>query len=236
MALVPNSKAEIDSGGESPISSSDSKRASKAIERVTPSLRELAAEKNLKLGSPVFIRILKEERELEIWLRSEKSKSFSLFKTYRVAYWGPGKLGPKLRQGDAQAPEGFYYFKAGNLNPYSKYHLAMNIGYPNAFDRAHDRTGSHIMIHGSTASIGCYAMTDRSIEEIYALVSHAFNRGQPFIRVHVFPFRMTADRLEKEKDNPNHAFWLNLKEGYEAFEDDKTPPNVLVREKRYVFE
>jgi len=226
--------AEVDPGGASPISSTAPDRARQAIARVTPGLKEKAKELGLTVGKPVYLRLFKEEDELELWLQKPNAKDFALFKTYRIATWGGGTLGPKLRQGDGQAPEGFYYFNSKGLNPQSNYHLSMNLGYPNAFDRAHDRTGDFLMIHGHRVSIGCYAMTDRSIEEIYTLCKLALDGGQPYVRAHAFPFRMTAERLAKEAANPNHAFWTNLKEGYDAFEKSKVPPEVSVSGKRYV--
>ena len=146
-----------------------------------------------------------------------------------------GKLGPKLAEGDRQAPEGFYYVNRSRMKPDSTFHLAFNIGYPNSYDRAHNRTGSFIMVHGNQVSIGCFAMTDYWIEEIYTLCAEALKNGQPFFRVHIFPFRMTDERLAKESSNPWHPFWSNLKEGYDWFEEKKTPPNVTVGEKTYTF-
>ena len=123
-----------------------------------------------------------------------------------------GSLGPKLAEGDHQAPEGFYYVARSGMNPNSRYHLSFDIGYPNTFDRAHRRTGSLIMIHGNRVSIGCFAMTDVSIEEIYTLCAVALTKGQKFFRVHSFPFRMTDERLQKEKENHHYAFWSQLKQ------------------------
>ena len=143
----------------------------------------------LKLGSPVFLRIMKEDNELEVWLKSD-STTYKKWKTYPIARWS-GTLGPKLAEGDGQAPEGIYDITLARLHPGSKYHLAFNIGYPNAFDRAHDRTGSLIMIHGSNVSIGCFAMTDPVIEDLYLVVDAALDKGQAAVPVHSFPFRMT---------------------------------------------
>ena len=82
------------------------------------------------------------------------------FATYPICLWS-GRLGPKLREGDRQAPEGFYTVSAEQLNPNSRWHRSFSLGFPNAFDQAHGRTGSFIMVHGGCPSIGCYAMTDR---------------------------------------------------------------------------
>ena len=90
----------------------------------------------------------------------------TIFKTYPICSYSGG-LGPKIQQGDRQAPEGFYLVSLEQLNPRSKYYLAFNVGFPNAYDRAYGRTGSNIMVHGDCTSSGCYAMTDAVMEEIY---------------------------------------------------------------------
>lgn len=185
-----------------------------------------------KVGAPVFIRIFKEERELELWLKD--GEIFRLYETYPVAGMS-GDLGPKLAEGDRQAPEGFYYVTPGQMNPDSAYHLAFNIGFPNSFDRSHGRTGSFIMVHGSNVSVGCFAMTDEKIEEIYTLCDAAHQAGQPFFRVHIFPFRMTAERMSEAEGHEWFSFWKNLQTGYDRFEAERVPPNVEVRNSTYIF-
>ena len=207
-------------------------RLSAIIERVTPILQEELRQQELTLGAPVFLRIFKASRTLEVWM--ERDGRFRLFKQYEICSYA-GDLGPKLRTGDLQSPEGFYFVTPGRLNPASRFHLSFDLGYPNAYDRAHGRTGSDLMVHGDCVSIGCYAMTDASIEEIYALVDAAFRGGQPFVRVHIFPFHMDAANLEAQASSPWADFWKNLKEGYDWFERCGRPPNVEVEEKRYVF-
>jgi len=209
-------------------------REKDAITRRSPRLSKELAAKNLKLGAPVFVRIFKESRELEIWMKHQENGKFQHVRTWKIAAMS-GKLGPKLAEGDMQAPEGFYYVDRSRMKPDSDFHLAFNIGYPNSYDLAHNRTGSFIMVHGNRVSIGCFAMTDYWIEEIYTLCAQALKNGQPFFRVHVFPFRMTEERLSKEANSPWHAFWKNLKQGYDWFEQKKTPPNVNVSGKRYIF-
>jgi murein L,D-transpeptidase YafK len=147
-----------------------------------------------------------------------------------------GELGPKLAEGDGQTPEGFYEVNPRGLNPKSHYHLAFNIGYPNAYDRAHGRTGSFIMVHGSRVSIGCFAMTNDSIEQIYCLVEAALERGQAAVPIHCFPFRMTAERMALALESPWFGFWTQLHEGYIAFEATRFPPVMAVRRKRYLRE
>ncbi len=210
-------------------------RAQAVAKRVMPPLQRALQEKGLKFGSPVFVRIFKEERLLELWMKQvDSSDSFQLFRTYPIAAMS-GSLGPKLAEGDRQAPEGFYHVPASMMNPRSRFHLAFNIGYPNRYDQAHGRTGSFIMVHGDRQSIGCFAMTDAKIEEIYTLCDAALKGGQSFFRVHSFPFRMTSERMERTRDHRWESFWKNLQEGYQWFEEKKNPPRVEVASLKYIF-
>ena len=211
------------------------RRAAAAAARVGPKLKRQLHAKGLRLGDPVFIRIFKESRELEVWVREPLKKTFKRFKTYRIVNWGGGSLGPKVKQGDGQAPEGFYHVGRSRMKPDSKYHLAFNLGYPNTYDRAHRRTGKYLMVHGNKVSIGCYAMTDAWIEEIYTLTDAALRRGQAYFRVHAFPFRMTPERMEKARSSRWFSFWQNLKTGYDWFEEKQIPPDVSVEGRRYRF-
>lgn len=208
-------------------------RRKAVFEKVVPGLKEAFAEKELVWGSPVFLRAFKEERILEVWVK--KDKGFVLFKSYPIRA-DSGKLGPKLKEGDLQIPEGFYYFTPEQMNPRSQFHLSFNIGYPNEFDKAHERDGTFIMVHGSNVSIGCLAIGDDKIEEVYSIVHHAFKKGQKFCRIHLFPFRMSEENMTRHSGNQWLEFWKNLRTGYQWFEEKKTPPNTTVREKRYHFE
>ena len=211
-------------------------QANEQAKKEAPKSMETAlAEKNLERGSPVFIRAFKEERVLELFIENNTNGQFELFRTYPIVA-ASGQLGPKLAEGDRQVPEGFYFSRSGDMNPNSSFHLSFNVNYPNAYDRAHERTGTFIMVHGSNVSIGCLAMTDEKIEEIYALCKDALDNGQPFFRVHIFPFRMTPERMAQAAASPHLPFWENLKTGYDLFEENKIPPEVKVREKVYVFE
>lgn len=189
--------------------------------------------KGLAFGDELFIRVFKEERELEVWLRHGEAR-FELFKTYRICA-ASGELGPKVRQGDSQAPEGFYSVARGALNPRSNYHLSFNVGYPNAYDRALGRTGSLIMVHGDCVSIGCFAMTDAGIEEIYTLADAALTSGQRSFPVHIFPFRMTDANMKRHASSRWRPFWQNIKKGHDAFERTRVPPEVSVKGRRYTF-
>ena len=205
-----------------------------AAQRVKPGLELDLKAAGLRFGDPVFIRAFKEERLLELFVRKPASGKFILFRQYRIAAQS-GTIGPKLREGDGQVPEGFYHVPPSAMKPDSQFHLAFNIGFPNAYDRHHGRTGSHIMIHGNQVSIGCLAMTDEKIEEIYTLCAAAHANGQPFFRVHLFPFRMTEERLARAKDSEWIEFWRNLKTGYDWFESKGSPPDVTVKNGMYHF-
>lgn len=217
-----------------------SDRAERSIEKIAPSLKKQLASKGLEYGSPIFIRIFKQPGVLELWVEAQ-DETFTLFKSYDICAFS-GDLGPKLKEGDKQSPEGFYFVNAGRLNPNSRFHLSFNLGYPNAYDRYHKRTGSALMVHGNCVSIGCYAMTDAYINEIYAMAVAALKGrdtekgGQPFFRVHVFPFKLDQTALDKHKLNQWYHFWQNLKEGYDYFEQHKRPPNVEVEKGKYVFD
>ena len=193
-------------------------------------LEERLADLSAKIGDAVFIRIFKKESLLEVWIRSDTE--YEHLKDYAICAYS-GDLGPKLKEGDRQAPEGFYKVKKHQLNPNSKFHLSFNLGYPNAYDRAHKRTGSFLMVHGNCVSIGCYAMTNAKIEEIYALVEGALKKGQKYVQVHVYPFRMTEENMALYSNNKWYDFWVNLKEGYDYFETEKIPPFVKVKNKSY---
>jgi len=184
-----------------------------------------------KIGDPIFIRIFKAESIMEIWIRT--AGEYVHLKDYYI-YAYSGVLGPKLKTGDMQAPEGFYRVKRHHLNPNSKYHLSFNLGFPNKYDRAHERTGSFLMVHGSFVSAGCYAMTDEKIEEIYALVEGALKKGQKYVQVHAYPFYMTEENMAKYDAHEWYDFWANLKEGYDYFEAEKLPPSIKVENKRYM--
>jgi murein L,D-transpeptidase YafK len=193
---------------------------------------ELAA-KGMSKTSPILMRIFKQEAELEVW-KMTNAGNYELFKTYPICKWS-GELGPKVREGDRQAPEGFYTITQSNMNPNSNYFLSFNIGFPNKFDAAYGRSGSHLMVHGDCSSRGCYAMTDANIGEIYAMARESLNAGQSGFQVQAYPFRMTGKNIARHRNNPNMAFWKNLKEGNDHFLVAKAEPKVDVCEKRYVF-
>ena len=189
---------------------------------------------NMDRAAPIMLRLYKSESILEVW-KEDRDGKYALLQSYPICKFS-GQLGPKIREGDHQAPEGFYEITPTQLNPRSREYLAFNIGFPNAFDRSLGRTGSVVMVHGGCHSIGCYAMTNPNIDEIYALISEAFEGGQDKVQLEAFPFRMTAENLASHAaSNPNAAFWAMLKAGSDAFLEEHRPPTVAVCGHRYVF-
>jgi murein L,D-transpeptidase YafK len=197
-------------------------------------------------GAPAYVRIFKKESELELWLKV--NGRYALYRTFPICKWS-GRLGPKVHEADYQSPEGFYSVSAKQLNPRSNYHLAFNVGYPNAFDRQNGRTGGLVMVHGNCKSVGCFAMTDKGVDEIYRFVAAALAQGQREVPVHIFPFRMTDQAIAQETGGGNFlsflatensskqwaGFWSNLKEGYDIFEHTGEPPTAYACGDHYAF-
>jgi murein L,D-transpeptidase YafK len=194
----------------------------------------LMKDKGMSRRDPVLIRIYKETSELELWKKKADGR-YGLLKTYEICRFS-GTLGPKKVEGDGQSPEGFYSVAPGQMNPNSSYFLSFNLGFPNAYDRSLGRSGAHLMVHGDCLSKGCYAMTDAQIGEVYAIAREALNFGQPAFQVQAFPFRMTAENMARRRDDKNIAFWENLKEGADHFEETKLEPKVNVCGHKYVFD
>ena len=207
--------------------------SAKANQPVPPKLVATIAEKDMDTQSPLLVRVFKQEAELEVW-KQDRSGKFALLKTYPICRWS-GDLGPKVREGDRQAPEGFYSINPSQMNPQSAYYLSFNTGYPNAFDKALGRTGSQLMVHGDCSSRGCFAMTDEQIAEIYALGRESFFGGQRAFQFQAYPFRMTPMNMARHRNNPNMPFWRMIKEGYDHFEVTRQEPKVDFCEKKYVF-
>lgn len=200
----------------------------------TPDLHRLEARLDaagMKLGDPVLVRVFKREFLLEIWMK--RGDRFEKFSSYPICRYS-GRLGPKLKQGDRQSPEGIYTVSTSQLNPASRWHRSFNLGFPNTFDRAHGRTGSYLMVHGGCSSIGCYAVTNQAVDEIWRLVKAALAGGQKRFQVQAFPFRLTDAAMAKEKADDWYPFWKQLKVAYDLFEETRIPPKVSVCGKRYV--
>jgi murein L,D-transpeptidase YafK len=208
-------------------------RSTRHLSPIPPQTLALMAQKGMPRSDPILIRAYKKESELEVWKRRTDGK-YAHLKTYPICRWS-GQLGPKIREGDRQAPEGFYTVTPAQMNPNSAYYLSFDTGYPNAYDRAHGRTGAHLMVHGTCSSRGCFAMTDEAIAEVYAMAREAFSGGQRAFQFQSYPFRMTAENLAKHRADPHIAFWKNLKEGSDYFEVTKEEPRVAVANKRYDF-
>jgi len=206
----------------------------KATQGLSRELLSRLRQKNMPKNSPILLRIFKEESELEVW-EQDTTGRFKILKVYPICRWS-GDLGPKMHEGDRQAPEGFYTITPELMNPNSNYYLAINTGFPNTFDKANDRDGTFLMIHGDCASVGCYAMTDEQIGEIYSLAREAFLGGQQSFQVQAYPFRLTPANLARHRTNPHMAFWKMLKIGSDHFEVTHLEPKVDVCNRRYVFD
>lgn len=212
---------------------------SEAASRVSQFTRDKLANElpilGMNVGNEVLIRTFKKESRLELWVRPTGKQHYTLFRTYPICYYS-GSLGPKRRTGDKMTPEGFYAVTQRRLNPNSRFHLSMDIGYPNAFDRHWGRSGSLLMIHGACDAIGCFAMSNSQIEEIYYLVEQALANGQNKVAVHAFPFHLTDKQLKEYKKSPWFDFWQQLQAGYNAFNKTRQPPVIKVINGRYVVE
>ncbi len=178
----------------------------------------------------VYFRAFKNEKTLELWVSETAGQAFSLLKTYDICQ-ASGGFGPKRREGDRQVPEGFY--QINRFNPASKFHLSMGLNYPNTSDLVfadREQPGSDIFIHGGCRSVGCLAMTDDVIKEIYLVASEAKRRGQSTIEVHIFPGKLSDENFEKLiADFPEHSnFWSRLKPGFDFFEKTKMLPRISV--------
>lgn len=207
--------------------------SARASHPLSPRLVALMQEKGVSPSSAVLIRTYKKEAEFEIW-KMKPDGRYVLFKTYPMCRWS-GQLGPKMAEGDRQVPEGFYKITPSQMNPVSQYYLSFNVGYPNAYDRAHGASGSSIFVHGACSSAGCFSMTDEQIDQIYAIAREAFTGGQQAIQMQSYPFRMTAENMAKYRSDPNIEFWKQLKEGADNFEVAKQDVTVGVCARHYVF-
>jgi murein L,D-transpeptidase YafK len=207
-------------------------RAATAVARtlpiIAPRLRELGA----KAGDPVFMRAFKAEKTLELWIQPGARGPYVRFASWPICA-ASGNLGPKLAEGDKQVPEGVYAIPASAMNNASSYHLSMDTGYPNTFDRALGRTGSEIMVHGRCVSIGCLAMTDPVMDQIWTLVDAAHKGGQSGVPIHIFPFVLSDEALAAQSQSQHFAFWSDLSRVYSAFETTRAIPNVSMDQGRY---
>lgn len=205
-------------------------------EEVAERLRGELDPLGLAPGDPVHLRVFKEESELELWMKSADEPQYVLFKVFRLTHCA-GQPGPKLREGDGQAPEGFYNASADSMRPETKHHLGIDLGFPNRYDRYHGYTGSDLMLHGGANGAGAYALSPQDMEEVYTLAEAGLEEGQKQIRISVLPFRMTDKRMDRawKENSSSLEFWMNLKEGYDFFENVRLPPRVEIESGRYAF-
>lgn len=206
----------------------------KATKELPRELLSLIKQKKMPKLSPILMRIFKEEAELEVW-KQDATGHFQFLKTFPICRWS-GDIGPKEHEGDRQTPEGFYTITPELMNPNSSYFLAINTGFPNAFDKANARDGSFLMIHGDCSSAGCFSMTDEQMGEIYSLARNSFLGGHPTFQIQAYPFRLTPANLARHRTNPHLAFWQMLKVGHDHFEMTHLEPKVDVCDRRYVFD
>jgi murein L,D-transpeptidase YafK len=206
----------------------------KAIKELPRQLLSLIEQKKMPKYSAILMRVFKEEAELEVW-KQDATGRFQLLKVFPICRWS-GDIGPKEHEGDRQTPEGFYTITPELMNPNSNFYLAINTGFPNAFDKANARDGSFLMIHGDCSSSGCYSMTDEQMGEIYSLARDSFLGGHPSFQIQAYPFRLTPANLARHRTNPHVAFWQMLKIGNDHFEATHLEPKVDVCDRRYVFD
>jgi len=177
----------------------------------------------------------KELKLIEVYVKNNDAIEFQKFKEYPILKV-PGKLGPKLQQGDHQVPEGFYFIN--RFNPKSKFHLSLGLNYPNELDISQQHTGSDIFIHGGDYSVGCIPVGDQNIEEIYILANLSKENGQTAIPVYIFPFPLTWNSLKKreiEIDSAMGKFWINLQAGYLKFMKEKKQLSYITKNGEYLF-
>ncbi|MBK5145448.1 murein L,D-transpeptidase [Budviciaceae bacterium BWR-B9] len=201
-----------------------------SVQPLTEQQSTMQPEKQRLLGLPVYVRIIKEDKVLELFVKNQGA--YQLVQTYPICNYS-GDLGPKRYQGDFKSPEGFYQVTMQSLNPNSKFYRSFNLGYPNQYDQEHGFTGKHLMVHGDCVSTGCYAMNNQQISEIYQFIEYALINGQPQVEVNIFPFRMTNDKLNSYSHSVHYEFWQQLKAGYDFFEKTHQPPNMIVSNGRY---
>jgi murein L,D-transpeptidase YafK len=178
-----------------------------------------------------LLRVFKQEGVVELWVRPRGQRAYQLLKEYAICA-GSGELGPKRQQGDGQVPEGFYELTA--YNPWSSFHLAMLVSYPNPSDTARKTgrsAGGNICIHGNCVTIGCVPLTDRWIEELYLVCLDTQTRTGRRVLAQFFPARLSDEGLRAlEAAHPDDRaltdFWRELKVGHDLFEQTHVPPRV----------
>ena len=172
---------------------------------------------------------------LDLFAKSTAQEQYKLIQQYPICARS-GKLGPKKAEGDKQVPEGFYTIN--RFNPKSKFYLSLGVNYPNAFDLAHNYTGSDIFIHGKCETVGCLPMTDDLMKEIYLYALWAKDSGQQNIPVYIFPFEMTEENMliyKPQVNDDTFSFWQNIQQGYLLFQESKKEVTFEVIDRKYHF-
>lgn len=204
-------------------------RVKEAFEDKGSVIDKLLSDKFIKKDKlDLMLVAYKTEKDLELWAANSPTETHTLIKTYKICAESGG-LGPKRKEGDGQIPEGLYHID--RFNPASNFHLSLGLNYPNASDKIisdKKHPGGDIFIHGNCVSIGCLAMTDDKIKEIYPLAVLAKNAGQAKIPVYIFPKKMDVKgmawlRARVEGDEKLAAFWNNLHVCYDRFQATKQP-------------
>ncbi len=210
-------------------------RVKTAYDEKWETLHKFLVYEGFKSGFQLCLCAYKTEGKLELWLKNPEEQTYKLFRTYDFCEHS-GSIGPKVKEGDGQTPEGFYHINV--FNPQSSFYLSLGINYPNTVDLKRSGTqkpGGDIYIHGNCVTVGCIPLTDDKIKEVYALAVEARNGGQTEIPVTIFPFKMTPDNLKaKLLQYPQHKIlWNELRKGYAYFEKYKILPAVTEQEGKY---
>ncbi len=221
----------MESSGDTSLSGA--KRSQAALKRAGPIVRELFKNAGVRFPPQALLfRVYKQEKHLEVWARDTSRSTYRRIAIYQICATS-GDLGPKKKEGDGQVPEGFY--SVDFYHPRSTFYLAMRISYPNRRDRELKYTGSAIMIHGNCASVGCLAMTDARIEELWAMAYPM--RRKRRVRVHIYPRRDLNKAIREAKSKELKAFWRNLAQGHAAFDKHRRLPRIRVsKEGAYRFQ
>ncbi len=200
--------------------------------RVRPRLARGLASAGARLGAPLYIRVLKEGGEVEVWAAG-RDGAYIRFQTYRLC-GAAQALGPRRRIGDQQAPEGFYLLTPGRMDASARAYLSLALNYPNGLDTARRWTGAPAAFAGRCAAAAGLGLTDPAVEELWALASAAFRAGQRAIPVHIFPFALTSRALRRPAPETLTRFWAELEPAWRLFEAERKPPATGVRGGRYV--
>ena len=198
-----------------------------AIGRVRGRLQISYDAMGLVFGAPIYLRLIKEQKRLEIWVQKRQS-DFIRLRSYKIC-GSSAVLGPRRRGGSARQPEGFYMIGTNSLRPQAVSYLGLDLNWPNAFDRAQGWSGETSVLQAGCASEPHFGLTDQDMEEVFTLVHSALAGGQTSVPVHIFPFEMGGLRMLTAQRSQNAAFWEQLAPAWQAFERTKKPPKCVSR-------